>query len=149
MGLLPPDFYDNTLSSNVVSKTKEVPLLQDYLIDLDTGYLIVSDSGQFTIVTGLRAVVMQMWRKLHTVRGEFSIYDSKYGNTLNELIGKGKSYADVYAFQKVSDAIIDKIYVLSINNFSTELSKDKYIINFTANTIYGDTSSTIGIPLED
>lgn len=149
MGILPSDFYSGTISSSkIATTTTEVPLLQDYLIDLATGHLVVSDSGQFIIVTGLKAVIMQMWRKLHTTKGLFSIYSSTYGNTLDTLKGKGKSYADLYVYKIISDCIIDGIYVKSINNFTTELTKDKYVIAYTINTIYGDTSEKLDIDLE-
>lgn len=147
MGLLPSDFY----SGNIISNAKETitpELLKDYLIDLDTGYLVVSDSGQFTIVTGLEAVIMQIWRKLHITKNTYLIYSSKYGNTFLDLIGNSKSYADAYAYTKLSEAIVDDIYVKKISSYSTSLNDTEYIINFTVNTIYGDTQQTLSVDLE-
>jgi hypothetical protein len=150
-GLLPTDFYNGNITS--MSSTKSFdstpPLLKDYLIDLDTGYLVKNESGQFTIVNGLEAIVMQIWRKLHTPKGVYEIFSKNYGNTFNDLIGYGKGYADSYASSKLTEAIVDNVYVKSINNVKLSLEKDCYTINFTINTIYGDTSSTISIPLED
>lgn len=149
MGLLPSDFYNGTISKSVLTNTSSEPeLLKDYVIDLETGKLVISDSGQFTICTGLRAVIMQMWRKLHTNKGQFIIYSSSYGNTFSDFKGKGKSYADSYAYQKLVDCIVDKVYITSISNFSTSLVNDKYTMAFTANTIYGDTEQVLAIDLE-
>lgn len=150
-GLFPTDFYNGTLTSKNSSKstTNNPPLLKDYLIDLDTGFPIVSNSGQFTIVTGLEAVIMQTWRKLHTPQGVYEIFSSKYGNTFDELIGKGKSYADAFASQKLQSALVDKVYIKSVNDIKTILAKDKYIITFTINSIYGDTKDKVNINLED
>ena len=129
-GLLPTDFYNGSLiTSGVLKNTKEnPPMLQDYLIDLDTGFPILSKSGQFTIVEGLEAIVTQIWRKLHVERGVYQIFSSKYGNTFDELIGKGKSYADAFASQKLQSALVDKVYIKSVNDIKTILAKDKYII---------------------
>jgi hypothetical protein len=149
MGILPSDFYNGNVSTTTNITDNTTPnLLIDYVIDLTTGYPIVSDSGQFIVCNGLKAVVMQMWRKLHVVKKEFIIYSSKYGNTFIELKGKGKSYADLYAYQKLVDSIVDNIYILSVSNFSTSLDKDKFTMGFTANTIYGDTSQVLQIELE-
>lgn len=147
MGLLPSDFYSNTISSST-TKT-EIPLLKDYLIDLNTGHLVVSSSGQFTIVTGLKAVIVQMWRKIHTKQGLYAIFSSSYGSTFHELVGKGKSYADLYAYKKVVDCIVDGTYVKSINNFSTSFDGSSYTISFTINTIYGDSAEVLDIDLGD
>jgi hypothetical protein len=147
MSLLPSDFYNGTVARSSTNSAV-VPELVDYVIDLETGYLVVSDSGQFILCTGLRAVIMQIWRKLHIMKGEFLIYSSSYGNTFSELVGQGKSYADSYIYNKLTDAIVDKIYVKSISNLTTSLTNDKYIVSFTANTIYGDTSQVLDIDLE-
>jgi hypothetical protein len=150
MGILPSDYYNGTITSSSSTNSKSAPpLLQDYLIDLDTGYLIVSESGQFTIVSGLQAIVMQTWRKLHTEQGVYEIFSSKYGNTFTDLIGKGKSYADNYAYTKLESALVDDIYIKSVDNVKVKLSKDSYTISFTLDTIYGDTSQVLNIPLID
>jgi hypothetical protein len=147
-GVLPSDFYNNTLSSTTTYKTETVPSLTDYLIDLDTGFLVVSDSGQFTRVSGLDAVIVQMWRKLNTKQGVFSIYSSSYGNLLDLLKGKGKVYGDTYASQLITSAIVDGTYVKAISNFKTTLESSSYTISYTANTSFGDTSQQISIGLD-
>lgn len=149
LGVLPSDFYNGTNVSKSSNNNNEIPLLRDYLIDLETGYLVKSDSGQFIIVTGLQAIIMQTWRKLHTKQGAYEIFSSKYGNTFDELKGKGKSYGDAYAYIKLQSALVDDKYIKSVDGVSLILEKDKYTINFTLNTIYGDTSLKINIDLEN
>jgi hypothetical protein len=150
MGFLPSDFYNGTLTSkSVIRNSTIVPLLKDYLIDFNTGFLVKSDSGQYTIVTGLQAVIMQIWRKLHTPQGVYDIFSNKYGNTFEELKGKGKSYGDSYAKQKLESALVDNIYIKSIDNVTLTLEKSIYTINFTIDTIYGNTAEKLNIPLED
>lgn len=150
-GLLPVDFYNGNLISNgsIKKSSNTPPLLQDYLIDLNTGFPIVSDSGQFVIVEGLEAVVTQIWRKLHIPQGVHEIFSSKYGNTFDELRGYGKSYADAYSAQKLKQAIQDGIYVKSVDNIQLSLEGSNYTIYFTIKTIYGDTSQKLVFPFED
>jgi hypothetical protein len=149
-GALPNDFYNGTLITNASIKSNSTPpLLKDYLIDLDTGYLVVTDSGQFQVVQGLRAVIMQVWRKLHTDNSVYEIFSSKYGNTFKDLIGKGKDFANAYAYSKLESAIVDGVYVTSVDNVKVSLSKSSYFISFIINTIYGNTSEVLNIPLED
>jgi hypothetical protein len=147
--MFPTDFYNGTLITSSKLPTRDIPLLVDYLIDLDTGYPIVSKSGQFTIVEGLEAIVMQMWRKLHIERGIYQIFSSKYGNTFDDLKGKGKSYADAYANKKLIEAVVDKVYVNSVNNVDLSLDGSIYTISFTIDSIYGNTEFKLNIPLED
>lgn len=150
-GLLPTDFYNgNLINSGALKNTKEnPPMLQDYLIDLDTGFPIVSKSGQFTIVEGLEAVVTQIWRKLHVERGVYQIFSSKYGNTFDELKGKGKDYADAFSPSKLKQAIQDGIYVKSVDNINLSLDGSVYTISFTVKSIYGDTAQKLRFPFED
>jgi hypothetical protein len=93
---------------------------------------------------------MQIWRKLHTHEGVYDIFlNKKYGNTFEELKGKGKSYGEAYAKQKLEQALVDNIYVKSVDNVSLKLEKSLYTISFTINTIYGNTDEKLNIPLED
>lgn len=148
-GTLPIDFYNGTLVSASKLTNTNLPLLKDYLIDLETGYPITSQSGQFIIVEGLEAIVMQIWRKLHIEQGVYKIFSLKYGNTFNDLIGKGKSYGDAYSSKKLNEAIVDKAYINSVDNVDLSLLESKYTISFTINTIYGDTSMKLDVPLEN
>lgn len=145
MSLFPNDFYNNKIN-NV--KENEIPLLKDYAIDLDTGEIILNDLGQSTIVSGLDAVIAQAYRKTHTDKGVYVIYSNTYGNEFKKLIGKGKSYGDIYAYQMLVDCLVDNKYVTGISNFSTELEQGNYSISFTINSIYGDYSDSFYVDLD-
>lgn len=148
-GLLPTDFYNGNLITSGVLKnsSKNPPMLQDYLIDLDTGFPILSKSGQFTIVEGLEAVVTQIWRKLHIERGVYQIFHQNMG-ILWWTKGYGKSYADAFS-AKLKDAIQDGIYIKSVDNIDLSLDGSFYTISFTIKTIYGDTSQKLRFPFDD
>ena len=145
MSLFPTDFYNNKIN-NV--KENEIPLLKDYAIDLDTGEIILNELGQATIVSDIDAVIAQAYRKIHTDKGRYIIYSSKYGSEFKKLIGKGKSYGDTYAYQMLVDCLVDNKYVIGISDFYTVLEKSKYSINFTMNSIYGNYSDSFYVDLD-
>lgn len=145
MSLFPNDFYNNKID-NV--KETEIPLLKDYAIDLETGAIILNDLEQATIVSGLDAVIAQAYRKIHTDKNRYIIYSSSYGSEFKNLIGKGKSYGDTYAYQMLVDCLVDNKYVTGISNFYTDLEQGKYSINFTLNSIYGDYSDSFYVDLD-
>nr|DAH85411.1 MAG TPA: Protein of unknown function (DUF2634) [Caudoviricetes sp.] len=145
MALFPNDFYNNKID-NV--KETEIPLLKDYAIDLETGAIILNDLEQATIVSGLDAVIAQAYRKIHTDKNRYIIYSSSYGSEFKNLIGKGKSYGDTYAYQMLVDCLVDNKYVTGISNFYTDLEQGKYSINFTLNSIYGDYSDSFYVDLD-
>lgn len=152
MGLFPEDFYNNT--QNKIVSTSEIPLLKDYAIDLNTGEVLFDENGNAIIVEGIDAVIVQSWRKLHTPKLDndnnegYFIYGSNFGNQLHKLIGKGKSYGEAFALQIITDCLVDGTYVTGISNFSTNLEKSSYSINYTMETIYGDYQDSYYIPLE-
>lgn len=145
MSLFPNDFYNNKID-NV--KETEIPLLKDYAIDLDTGEVILNELGQAAIVSGIDAVIAQAYRKIHTDKGRYIIYSSNYGSEFKNLIGKGKSYGDTYAYQMLVDCLVDNKYVIGISDFYTTLEESKYSINFTMNSIYGDYSDSFYVDLD-
>lgn len=145
MSLFPEDFYNNKIDN---AKETEIPLLKDYAIDLETGEIILNKKGQPTIVTGFDAVIAQAYRKIHTERGKYLIYSSKYGSEFKKLIGKGKDYGDIFAYQMLVNCLVDNKYVTGINNFYTELEKSRYSINFTLNSIYGDYNDSFYVDLD-
>ena len=134
MSIFPEDFYNNKISNK---KEKEVPILRDYAINLDTGEILFGEDGKGIIVEKEDAILVQAWRKLHTYQGRFIIYSPKYGERLEDLYGKGKRIGDLYVYDMVYEALVDNVYVKNINNLTTELKHDKYIISFKLDTIYG------------
>ena len=79
----------------------------------------------------------------------YQIFSKKYGNTFDELKGKGKSYADAFSAKKLKDAIQDGIYVKSVDNIELYLEGSVYTISFTIKTIYGDTKEKLKFPFDD
>ncbi|WP_252238977.1 DUF2634 domain-containing protein [Clostridium sp. VAP51] len=148
MGAFPEDFYNK----GNLRKKKEIPSLKhDYAIDLTTGEILLDENKKAIIVEGLDAVIVQAWRKIHTKKldplsGEgYLIYSKNFGSKLHKLIGKSKSNGDIYAYQMLHDCLVDGTYVTGISNFSTELEKSCYKINYTLESIYGSKQDSIYI----
>lgn len=135
--LFPSDFYDNTINN---STNTQLPMLYDYLIDLETGHLILDEYGRASIVSGANAIIMQTYRKLHIPKDTYYIYPNDYGSSLKDLIGKGKAYADSVISEYLIKALVDNKYVLRVSNIITELNGNNYNVNFTMTTVYGDIS---------
>ncbi len=151
MGLFPEEFYSNTIDK---SQMNNVPLLRDYAIDLATGEVLFDENNNAIIVEGLDAVIVQSWRKINTpkldnVNNEgYLIYGKDFGSQFHKLMGKSKSYGDVYAYQMLVDCLVDGTYVTGINSCSTVLEKSKYSISYTMETIYGNYQDSLYIEID-
>ncbi|NFO56404.1 DUF2634 domain-containing protein [Clostridium botulinum] len=151
MGAFPEDFYNKGINQR---KKKEVPLLKDYAINLDTGEILLDKNKKAIIVEGLDAVIVQAWRKIHTKKidplaGEgYLIYGKNFGSKLHKLIGKSKSNGDIYAYQMLHHCLVDGTYVTGISNFSTELEKSCYKINYTLESIYGNKDDSFYVDID-
>ncbi len=149
MSFFPEDFYSNKAMNRI--KKKEVKLLKDYAINLNTGEILLDENKKAIIVEGLDAVIVQAWRKIHTkkldplAREGYLIYSKNFGSQFHKLIGKGKNFGDTYAYQMLCDCLVDRIYVTGISNFSTRLEKSSYEISYTMETIYGNKEDSIYI----
>ena len=65
MAIMSKDFYQ----VNNINSDNELPLLKDYLINLDTGETIIDEkTGDGIIVEGIDAVVVQAKRKLMDIK---------------------------------------------------------------------------------
>ena len=134
--LFPTDFYNNTLDTK---KENELPMLYDYLIDLNTGHLVLDEHKRCIIVSGVNAIVVQSYRKIFTPQGQYFIYSNEYGSKLREFIGMGKSYADTFIEDYLNRCLVSNWkYVNKIKNVTTKLVGNHYIVNFQMETVYGD-----------
>lgn len=140
------DFYSDIID---VKKENEIPMLYDYLIDLETGALVLDEKGQATIVSGYDAILSQTFGKINTVINTYLIYDNTYGSKIRRLIGKGKSYADMFIEQYLIECLVDKVYVNAIKNVHTKLKNGLYKVYFTMDTIYGNVPYAFDVEVED
>lgn len=145
MALFPTDFYSGTVSE----PTTVTYSLQDYLINMETGEIVLDELGRVTIVEGLDALNTQIWRKIHCKKGVYLIYSEDYGNTFDELFGKSKEYSDFVIGQKLKEALVDKYYVTGIKSVETSLLEDgTYKVEFQIDTVFGVSEESLTISMD-
>lgn len=143
MSIFPNDFY----TGGVPAIETPTYSLTDYLINMETGEIVLDETGRAIIVEGIDALNCQIWRKLHVREMRYLIYTPEYGNTLDDLFGKSKAYADSVINMKIHDAVVDDYYVLGIKFLETDFDGSTYYVNFQIDTVFGvlDESLTINI----
>ena len=151
MGIFSEDFYNATSKKSVSKQTTEIPMLKDYAIDLETGYLLYNHNEPY-IVEGIDAVLCLAWKRLHTAKKNlmlnegYLIYTENYGSSLHTLKGKTKAYGDARINTMLIDCLVDGTYITNVLNIQTSLTRTgNYSINFTLATRYGSIVSSIFI----
>lgn len=145
MALFPKDFYSGTISE----PTTVTYSLQDYLINMETGEIVLDEIGRAIIVEGLDALNTQIWRKIHSKKSVYLIYSEDYGNTLDELFGKSKEYIDFVIGQKLKEALVDNYYVTGIKSVETSLLEDgTYRVDFQIDTVFGVSEESLTILMD-
>lgn len=138
MGILPSDYNRrNTTTTSITKTTSTPPLLKEYAVDFDKSEIIIDSSGKFSIVTGLEAVKVRCWLALKIQINRYVIYPTGIGNNLKSLVGKSIEYVNKNIQSILNEALVDGMYVTSIQNITVTQSNDSGTIEFTVNSIYG------------
>ncbi|CUU47070.1 DUF2634 domain-containing protein [Clostridium beijerinckii] len=137
MSIFPRDYNQaSNKSKNVITKSESLPLLKEYAIDFDSGEILTDEKGKFYIVDGIEAVKVRCWLALKIQKGRYLIYPNE-GNNLKSLIGKDITYVNKSIQSILNEALVDGMYVTSVNNISIEQNGDTFTTEFTINSIYG------------
>lgn len=126
-------FPDDT---SITSTTTTI--LQEYAWDFVKNDFLLVD-GKFTIVTGIDAIKVWIYKALNTPKYRYMAYTQKYGSELEELMGKGFSQAAVKAqVQKyLEDCLLVNANIISLTNMNVTINGAILTANFTVNTEYG------------
>lgn len=122
---------------------KEIPLLKEYAWNFENDNFLFDENGKFIILDGLEALKVRNYLSLKIYKDRWFIYNGKVGGRIKELIGKGYSFACLHAQEFIEEAIVDNIYVNSIEDLEITMKDNKVIINFNVNSIYGSYSESI------
>lgn len=135
-------------SSIVYKEESEVPtLLKGYAWDFDNDEFLLDEQGKFIIVEGLEALKVRNYLQLRIYRNRHFIHHGKVGSRLKELIGKSYDYICLHVQRYVEEAIVDNIYVNSIEDLEISINEEyisKIYITFRVNSIYGIYTEKIG-----
>ena len=134
-------------SLNVVSEAykqnKELPLLKEYAWDFERDEFLFDENGKFIIVEGLEALKVRNYLSLKIYRDRWFIHNGKVGSRLKQLIGASYNTACLHLQEILEEALVDGVYVTSIENLETSLEGNKMKASFTVNSIYGNYTETI------
>ena len=135
-------------SLNAVSATykenKEIPLLKEYAWDFEKDEFLFDENGKFIIVEGLEALKVRNYLSLKIYRNRWFIHNGKVGSRLKQLIGASYNTGCLYLQELLEEALVDGVYVTSIENLETSLEGNKMKASFTVNSIYGTYTESAG-----
>lgn len=106
-----------------------------YRLDLDAGRIV-------GFVDNLEAVQQAIRKAIITPRFKCLIYDTQYGSEIEDAViakDASREYAESVIEGFVKDALAPDTRILECHDFSIEFEKDHANIEFTADTIYGET----------
>jgi len=132
----------SNINIQVINDTDEV--FKEYAINFDTCKMIYKD-GKNLIVTENEALKVWIVKALKTTKSKYEAYDSKYGNELEKIIGKGysKALAESELRRITKEAISYNQYIKDMQNFSVVIDGSKATITFTAITKYGEVNIVV------
>lgn len=107
-------------------------------------------------VDNLAAVKQSIYLILNIERYEYLIYDWDYGFQISDLIGSEINSILPEIQNRITDALIQDTRINSVDDFSFDIKglrkgtgakKNKVIVYFTVNTIFGATNETVNLDI--
>lgn len=107
-------------------------------------------------VDNLEAVKQSIYLILNIERYEYLIYDWDYGFQISDLIGSEINSILPEIQNRITDALIQDTRINSVDDFSFDIKglkekglypKNKVIVYFTVNTIFGATNETVNLDI--
>ncbi len=140
MGIFPDSYGSRNTATTSVTTSNSPALLKEYAIDFETGEFLLDKNSTFIIVDGLDAVQVRCWLKLKIQRNRYLMYMDE-GNNLKSLIGKDLAYINKNIQSILNEALVDNVYVKSVENINVTTNGSTYTVTFTINSIYGSYST--------
>lgn len=142
---------------NANANTENVEILSDFSFKEPTSntYKLNYNKNDLKgFVDNLEAVKQAIYFILNIERYEYLIYDWDYGFQISDLIGSEINSVLPEIKNRITDALIQDTRINSVDDFSFDIKglkekglypKNKVIVFFTVNTIFGATSETINL----
>mgnify|MGYP005912496739 FL=1 len=93
---------------------------------------------QGTVEDYLKTVEQSVYLILQTERYDYIMYSHKYGIELKDLYGREENYVIPMLMLRVPEALLQDERIESVEDFSYTVNGEKFLINFTVKTKYGD-----------
>lgn len=116
-----------------VQDAQEMPS-RTYCLDLDAGRIV-------GFVDNLEAVQQAIRKAIITPRFKCLIYDTQYGSEIEDAViakDASREYAASVIEGFVKDALAPDSRILECHDFNVDFDKDHAVIEFIADTIYGE-----------
>lgn len=144
MAILPQ--IDNSISNTLQTTQTQIPS-KTYKLNLDVVTTYEKDGSLKTVETdriegyvdGLEAIKQAIYHILTTERYAYLIYDDNYGVELEQYIGADLDYIETTLEETLKEALTHDLRITDVHvNSMNKVQNDILLVNFTANTIYGD-----------
>ena len=97
---------------------------------------------------GQAAMKQAIFKALQTERYDHpKIYSNNYGVEFKDLIGKSIYYVIPEIERRITEALTWDERITEVKDFNFESKKGNILVNFTACTIFGEISSSVGVPV--
>ena len=120
--------------------TNNVEVLSDFSLGTETSntYKINQQKNNINgFIDDIEAVKQSVYLILNIERYKYLIYDWDYGFEIVDLIGQDINIIQVEIQRRICDALRQDDRIKDINDFSFETQKNKLIVYFTIETIFG------------
>ena len=124
----------------LLPNTNNVEVLSDFSLETETSNTYKIDQQKNNIngfIDDIEAVKQSVYLILNIERYKYLIYDWDYGFEIVDLIGKDINIIQVDIQRRICDALKQDNRITNIKDFSFETQKNKLIVYFTVETIFG------------
>lgn len=119
--------------------TNDFEIIEDADQPTNTYYMNLDTKRVGRSVDGQRAMKQCIYKILQTERYWYKdIYSNNYGVELADLIGTTVNYAMPEIERRITEALTWDERITSVSDFSFTPQKNKVLVTFTANTIFGN-----------
>lgn len=141
MSILPSFLHSTAEIETIEAVSSVVEIPREYGIDFSTGEL----TGK--IVEGLETIKVWVWNCMHTERFRHAIYSWDYGCSYEQYIGETvtQEYLETDCYSETEEALLVNPYITGIDDFTTEITRDKLHVSFRVLTKLGDVEVSMDV----
>ncbi len=139
MSIFPEGVDMDIVIAETAQENTDLPLLKEYAWNFESNDFLYLN-GKNVIVEGIEAIKVWIYKILKTPRYKYMAYTWDYGHELEDLIGQrySKEFMQSEVERNLKDCLLISPYINDLSNIIASLDKRTLVIEFTANTIYGD-----------
>lgn len=128
------------ISQGSENKVESMPEYKELAIDFETGEFII-ENGDIKIVTKVEAILVWVYKALHTDRFKYRAYSEDYGNDLKTNLGYvyDVEIRKQLITSEIAECLLVNPYITNVYDFeiTTKKAGIDVDVKFTIDTIYG------------